>query len=258
MENSARTAPILVTGGTGTLGSHVLPRLREAGRQVRVLSRSSRPAADGVEYVTGDLLKGEGVESAVAGVGTILHLAGGPKGDDVATRNLVQAAAKAGVRHLVYISVIGADRVPLGYFKAKHGAEQAVSGSGIPWTTLRAAQFHDLVLTVSEKIAKMPIVPIPSVIRFQPVDSRDVADRLVELTLGEPAGLVPDIAGPKVAPLADLIRGYLQARGKSKPFLSMPLPGKPGKAYRNGDNLTLEGAQIGKRSWEEFLAERVR
>src|SRR4051794_13482507 len=112
-------AQILLTGGTGTLGRHVLPLLRDAGAGVRVLSRRPHEDAAGVEYVTGDLLKDEGVEAAVDGVGTVLHLAGGAKGDDEATRNLVRAAARAGVRHAVLISVIGADRVPLGYLRTQ-------------------------------------------------------------------------------------------------------------------------------------------
>jgi uncharacterized protein YbjT (DUF2867 family) len=249
---------ILLTGGTGTLGRHVTPLLRDAGRTVRVLSRHSRESADGIEYVTGDLLKGEGIEPAVAGAEIILHLAGGPKGDDEATRNLVRAASRAGVQHLVYISVIGAGRVPLGYFRNKLGAERAVADSGLPWTTLRAAQFHDLVLTVAEKMAKMPVVPVPGGLRFQPVDSREVAVRLTELTLGEPAGLVPDLAGPKVYPMGELLRGYLQARGKHRPLMPVRMPGKAGKAYRAGENLSHQGTDVGKRTWEDFLAERLR
>ncbi|WP_308312501.1 NAD(P)H-binding protein [Streptomyces sp. ISL-11] len=251
------TSPLLVTGGTGTLGRLVVPLLRDAGHDVRVLSRHARESVDGVEYVTGDLLKGEGIDAAVAGVGTVLHLAGGPKGDDEATRNLVRAASGAGVRHLVYISVIGADRVPLGYFRAKLGAERAVAESGIPWTTLRAAQFHDLVLMVVGKMAKSPVMPVPGGLRFQPVDAREVAARLVELTLGEPAGLVPDLAGPTVYGMAELSRGYLRARGKSRPMLPVRIPGKAGRAYRAGENLSFDGAATGKRTWEDFLAERV-
>ncbi|GAA0333778.1 SDR family oxidoreductase [Streptomyces blastmyceticus] len=252
------TSTILVTGGTGTLGGHVVPLLRAAGRDVRVLSRRERECADGIEYVTGDLLKGEGIEDAVAGAGTVLHLAGGPKGDDEATRNLVRAASGAGVRHLVYISVIGADRIPLGYFRSKLGAERAVADSGLPWTTLRAAQFHDLALTVAGKMAKMPVLPAPGGLRWQPVDAREVAARLVQLALGEPAGLVPDLAGPKVYELAELTRGYLRAHGRSRLTLPVRMPGKVGRAYRAGENLTLEGAAVGERTWEDFLAERVR
>ncbi len=250
-------APILVTGGTGTLGSHVVPLLRAAGQDVRVLSRRGRESKDGVEHVIGDLLKGHGIDHAVAGAGTVLHLAGGPKGDDEATRNLVRAAARAGVRHLVYISVIGADTVPLGYFRSKLGAERAVESSGLPWTILRAAQFHDLVLTVAEKMARLPVVPVPSGLRFQPVDSRDVAARLVELALGRPAGRVPDLAGPRVYGMRDLVVGYLQARGKSRAMMPVRMPGKAGRAYGAGLNLSRQGTDVGSRSWEEFLAERL-
>jgi uncharacterized protein YbjT (DUF2867 family) len=252
------TSSILLTGGTGTLGRLLTPLLRDAGCNVRVLSRQGRESGDGIEYVTGDLLKGEGIEPAVDGAEIILHLAGGPRGDEEATRNLVRAASRAGVQHLAYISVIGADRVPLGWFKSKLGAEQAVAGSGLPWTTLRAAQFHDLVLNVVQKMAKLPVIPIPGGLRFQPVDAREVAARLVELTLGKPAGLVPDLAGPKVYGMADLSRGYLRARGKRRLMMPVRMPGKAGRAYRAGENLSLEGAAVGERTWEDFLAERLR
>ncbi|GGK18651.1 NmrA family transcriptional regulator [Streptomyces camponoticapitis] len=255
------TSSILVTGGTGTLGRLVTPLLRDTDHKVRVLSRHGRDAKDGVEYVTADLLKGEGIESAVDGAETVLHLAGAAKGDDEATRNLVRAASRVGVRHLVHISVIGADLMPLGYFRSKLGAERAVEDSGLPWTTLRAAQFHDLVLTVTRSMARLPVIPAPGGVRMQPVDARDVADRLVELTLGEPAGRVADLAGPEVYALAELSRGYLRARGNGRPTrrpaLPFRVPGKVGRAYRAEDNLTLDGADLGTRTWEDFLAERV-
>jgi uncharacterized protein YbjT (DUF2867 family) len=251
------TTSILVTGGTGTLGRHLTPMLRDAGCAVRVLSRRGRGPEAGVEYLTGDVLKDEGLGPALAGIGVVVHLAGANKGDDVATGHLMRAAAAARVRHVVYISVIGADRVPIGYFKAKLGAEQAVARSGVPWTTLRAAQFHDLVLTVMSTMEKLPALPIPSGVRLQPVEAREVAARLAELALGEPAGLVPDLAGPRVYPVSDLARGYFAARGKRRPVLSFRMPGRIGRMYRAGENLTLDGAMVGKRTWEEFLAERV-
>src|SRR5918998_219520 len=107
------TSPILVTGGTGTLGQHVVRRLREAGCDVRVLSRSSREAEDGVRFMTCDLDTGEGIEAAVDGTETIVHLAGSAKGDEGKARNLVQAASRTGAPHLVYISVVGAERIPV-------------------------------------------------------------------------------------------------------------------------------------------------
>jgi uncharacterized protein YbjT (DUF2867 family) len=252
------TGPVLVTGGTGTLGRLVVPLLLDAGCKVRVLSRHDRKSGDGVEYLAGDLRGGEGIEPAVDGAETIVHLAGANKGDEEATRNLVRAAARAGARHVVYISVIGADRVPVGWFRSKLGAERAVADSGVPWTTLRAAQFHDLVLTVLEKMAKLPVIPVPGGLRFQPVDARDVATRLVDLTLDQPAGLVPDLAGPTVYPMGDLVRGYLRARGKRRLTMPVRMPGKAGRAYRAADNLTLAGADLGTRTWEDFLAEHLR
>jgi uncharacterized protein YbjT (DUF2867 family) len=259
------TSPILVTGGTGTLGRHVVPRLRDAGCDVRVLSRHSHSPGDGVESMTGDLATGEGIQAAVAGAGTVVHLAGSAKGDQDKARNLVRAASRAGVRHLVYISVVGADRIPIvsgidramfGYFGSKLAAERVVADSGLPWTTLRATQFHDLLLRVAEQLAKLPVIPVPAGFRFQPVDPGEVAAQLVELTLGTPAGLVPDMAGPRVYGVADLVRGYLRARHKHRPILPVRLPGKAARAFRAGANLAPDRA-VGRRSWEDFLAEPV-
>ena len=286
------TSLILVTGGTGTLGRCVVPRLLAAGCRVRVLSRHAHVAAagsgtprsagsgpttprsassgpttppNGVEYVTGDLLKNEGIPAAVAGAEVIVHCAGGRKDDDVATRNLVAAASLAGHPHLVFISVVGADRIPVasaadramfGYFGFKLAAERAVAESGLPWTILRATQFHDLSLTVAAQMAKLPVIPVPAGVRFQPVDTDEVAARLVELALGAPAGLVPDMAGPRVSSMAGLLRAYLRARGKHRLLVPVRLPGQAARAVRAGANLAPARA-VGHRTWEEFLAERV-
>jgi uncharacterized protein YbjT (DUF2867 family) len=258
------TSPILVTGGTGTLGRLVVPRLRAAGRDTRVLSRSRHPQEDGIEYVTGDLLKDEGIEAAVDGIETIVHLAGSSKRDDERARNLVRAASQAGARHLVYISVVGADRIPMnsgidramfGYYGSKLAAEHVVADSGLPWTTLRATQFHELLLTVAQGMAKLPVMPVPVGFRFQPIDAGEVADRLVELTLGPPAGLVPDLGGPRDYAMADLLRGYLRARGKHRLMMPIRLPGKAARAFRAGANLAPDRA-VGHRTWEEFLLNR--
>jgi len=128
--------------------------------------------------------------------------------------------------------VSGIDRTLFGYFGAKLAAERVVADSGLPWTTLRAAQFHDLLLTVAQQMAKLPVIPVPAGFRFQPVDAGEVADRLVELALGSPAGLVPDIAGPRIYPMADLVRSYLRAVGKRRPLLPVRLPGKAAAAVR--------------------------
>ena len=148
----------------------------------------------------------------------------------------VQAALRAGTRHLVYISVVGAERIPMtsgidramfGYFGSKLAAERTVADSGLPWTTLRATQFHDLILMAVERMAKLPVIPVPAGLRFQPIDAGEVADRLVEPALDTPAGLVPEIAGPRVYELTELVRGYLRARSKRRPIMPIWLQVMP-------------------------------
>ena len=259
-------APILVTGGTGTLGREVVPRLLEAGREVRVLSRHRRDGGGGggIQFVVGDLATGEGVEDAVAGAEVVVHLAGTFKGDEVKAANLVRAAAPAGARHLVFISVVGADRVPVtsavdramfGYFAAKRAAEQVVAGSGVPWTTLRATQFQESVLLIVRQLARLPVVPVPSGWRFQPIAAAEVAARLAELALDAPAGLVPDLGGPRVYELAELVRGWLRATHRHRPILPVWTPGGAARAVRAGATLAPERA-VGHRTWEELLADR--
>jgi uncharacterized protein YbjT (DUF2867 family) len=219
----------------------------------------------GIEFVTGDLVTGEGIHAAVEGAEIIVHCAGGRKGDDDMARHLVRAASRAGTRHLAFISVVGADRIPItnvidqamfGYFGSKLAAEQVVADSGVPWTTLRTTQFHDLILMAVRAMARLPVVPVPAGFRLQPVDPGEVADRLVELALGTPAGLVPEMAGPDVYEMAELIRGYLHARNKRRPLLPIWLPGNAAGAFRRGANLAPDRA-VGRRTWEDFLAARA-
>ena len=267
---------VLVTGGTGTLGRLVVERLGAADRPVRVLARRlpdggaapEQPGSPlpGVEYVAGDLATGQGIAAALAGVGVVVHCAGSATGDDVKARTLVDAASAAGVGHLVHISVVGVDRIPVetridraqfGYFEAKRLAEDVVTTSGLPWTILRATQFHDFVVDLTDQLGKMPVVPVFAGVRFQPVDARDVADRLAQLALGEPQGLVDELGGPAAYPMAELVRGYLRATGRRRIILPMHNPGKAAAAYRAGANLTPAHA-TGTRTWEDFLAERTR
>jgi uncharacterized protein YbjT (DUF2867 family) len=231
-----------------------------------VLSRRESLAEEGVEFVTGDLATGKGIEAAVTGAEVIVHCAGSSKGDETKAQHLVRAASTAAVRHIVFISVVGADRIPIaskvdramfGYFGAKLAAEQAVAESGVPWTTLRATQFHDLILTTVRQMTRMPVVPVPIGVRFQPVDADEVAARLVELALDPPAGLVADLGGPQVHDMRGLVRSYLRARGKHRPIVPVRPPGKAAGAVRAGANLAPDRA-VGRRTWDEFLAERLR
>jgi uncharacterized protein YbjT (DUF2867 family) len=263
---------ILVTGGTGTLGRCVVDRLRAAGHDVRVVSRGMRDRASagtgpttGVEFVTADLATGKGVDAALEGIRIVVHCAGSAKGDGDKARNLVDAASPAGVQHLVYISVVGADRIPMagridramfGYFGSKLAAERIIAGSGLPWTTLRATQFQELTLKTVAQMAKLPVIPVPRGFRFQPIAAGEVADRLVELALGSPAGLVAYLGGPRKYEMAELVGGYLRATGKHRTIVSLPVPGKAAAAIRAGANLVPDRA-VGRRTWEDFLADRV-
>lgn len=246
-------APVLVTGGTGSIGSRVVPRLRAAGADVRILSRHPREDEPGIQHVEGDTVAGRGLDAALDGVDVVIHLAGGAKGDDVAARNLASAAKSAGVAHLILISVVGADRMPIGYFRAKAEAERQIAGSGVPWTVLRAAQLHGFVLPVARGLSRIPLVPTPRGVRFEPVDGDEVADRLVELASGEPAGRVADLAGPEVLDLAQLVGAFTAQRGTRRRTFGVGVPGAVGRAYREGRNLAGADAQRGIRRFEEFL-----
>ncbi|WP_243229632.1 SDR family oxidoreductase [Microbacterium sp. CIAB417] len=251
-------APLLVTGGTGNIGSRVVPLLREAGRDIRILSRHARPEAPRIQHVVADTVSGEGLAAALDGVRVVLHLAGGARGDDIAAQNLAKAAREAGIQHLVLISVIGADRMPIGYFRAKAAAEQTIAESGVPWTVLRAAQLHDFVLPVVRSMAGMPILPVPGGLRFEPVDGDEVAARLAELALGDPAGRVADLAGPEVLDVTQLVTAFRAASGARPRRARLPIriPGGVGRAYRAGDNLADVDAQRGSRTWGKYLAQR--
>lgn len=251
---------ILVTGGTGTLGRHAVPLLAAGDRRIRVLSRHGRPEADpaeragasddGIQYLIGDTVAGTGLAEAMAGADVVLHLAGGPKGDDEGTRHVAEAARAAGIGHVVLISVIGADRMPIGYFRRKAASERILAASGVPWTVLRAAQFHSFARSMAGGMARLPIVPVMRDVRLEPVAVADVAQRLAELALQPPQGRVADLAGPEVRTLEDLIDTLPVRR---HPHLRFGLPGALGRAYRSGANLAAPGTDRGTGTWAEYL-----
>jgi uncharacterized protein YbjT (DUF2867 family) len=245
---------ILVTGGTGTLGRVLVQRL--SAQDVRVLSRRPPPAGRGpAGWATGDLRKGSGIDAAVAGADVIVHCATG-LGDVGAARHLIDAARRAGRPHLVYISIVGVDRVPVGYYKSKLEVERLVEGSALPWTVLRATQFHDLILRGCRALAHLPVMPVPGHTSFQPVDTGEVAGRLAELAAGPPAGRVPDMGGPEIRSAAGLARTYLEAAGRRRPVLQVRLPGAAFAGYRRGDHLAPDQA-VGRVTFTQFLAEQV-
>ena len=263
-----RIGPVLVTGGTGRLGGLITTRLLSAGCPVRVLARrlpTADAAVDGVQYVAADLAEEGAGSGAFDGVETVVHCAGSAKGDEGKAQGVVRAAVRTGSPHVVFISVVGADRIPVvsaadramyGYFGEKLAAERVIERSGLPFTTLRATQFHDFVWESCRLLAKSPVVPVPR-IHFQPVDAADVADRMTALALGPPAGLVAEMGGPRGFPFADLVRDHLRATGRRRLLLPLRQPGQAARAFREGANLTQSPA-VGSRTWESYVEERTR
>ena len=244
---------VLVTGGTGVLGRRVVERLGSTGIGARVLSRSGR-------YGTykGDLLTGEGLDLVVHGVDAIIHCASSPfrkayQIDVEGTERLLEAPARAGVSHVVYISIVGIDLASsYPYYRTKLEAERVVEGSPVPHTILRATQFYDLVPGAIRFLNRLPVMMVPKGFLGQPIDAGEVADHLVELALSEPAGRAQDIGGPEVRTLTDTVRGYFEVMGRRRKVFEVPLPGKTARAVREGA-LTCPDEAYGKIRWEEFL-----
>lgn len=255
----ASGARVLVTGGTGELGRGVVARLLAAGAAVRVLSRREHPdVPPGVDVARGDLATGAGLTEAVAGAAIIVHCAskGRGSGDVEGTRRLVEVAARAGVQHVAYISIVGVDRNPFAYYRAKLEVERIVAAGRLPWTILRATQFHGLILRVLRAQDRLPALLVPRGFRVQPVDSGEVAARLVGLALGGPQGRVPDMGGPEVRTAEDLARAYLSAAGRRRPLLRVPVPGAAGSAFRAGAQLA-PGHADGAITWDDYLRRHV-
>jgi uncharacterized protein YbjT (DUF2867 family) len=249
---------ILVTGGTGVLGRQIVRRL-DGTTGVRVLSRSGGEIT-GARVLRGDLDTGEGLRTAVDGADVIVHAATSgldlrkPVHDIEAARRLLTAIP--GRPHLVYISIVGVDAIPYPYYRAKLAVEKMIEESGLPWTILRATQFHELVAMMLSLLAKAPVAIVPRGVKVQPVDSGEVADRLVELARGAPAGRVPDMGGPRVERTEDLMRAYLRAVRRRRPVVRAPIPGRTMAAYRAGHHLTPANA-TGVRGFAEDLRDRI-
>ena len=248
---------ILVTGGTGSLGRRVVDRLRGPGYEVRTLSRSARSAG----VVQGDLRTGEGLAQALKYVDVLIHCASSPRKtrqtDVEGTRRLLEAASRAGVSHVVFVSIVGVDRNPyLPYYRAKLETERIVERSSVPWTILRATQFHEFALKQIRLLERIPVMMVPRGFLLQPIDIGEVADRLVELALSESSGRVPDIGGPDVRTLPDLARSYLKATGRRRRVLEVPVPGRAARALREGAQLA-PGQPYGELRWEEFLSQTI-
>jgi uncharacterized protein YbjT (DUF2867 family) len=246
---------VLVTGATGTLGRKLVGAATAAGHHVRAMSRRSHVGYTGVHWSQGDLLANQGVDAAVDGVDVVVHCATQGTGDkDVtSTGNLITAARNAGVSHIIYVSIVGIDRIPLPYYKTKLRAERALEASSVGHTVLRATQFHDLVHMIFAIQRFSPVLLSLRGLRLQPIDTRDVTARLVELIDCDPAGRAADIGGPAVHTHGELARMYLAARHGRRPVVEMPMPGRIAAGYRTGANLAPDNP-VGTIDFAQYLA----
>ncbi|MGY0002696.1 SDR family oxidoreductase [Micromonospora sp. I033] len=249
---------VLVTGASGRLGRVALPRLRDAGHTVRAVSRRSRGDA-GVEWVAADLATGEGLAAAVDGVDAVLHLASSPDRrtyeiDVLGTRRLVLAAGHAGVGHLVYVSIVGVDRVPLGYYRHKLAAEQVVAAGPVPWSVLRATQFPEFLEELLHAASRLGPVLGDRAVLAQPVDPGEVAGRLTAMLAAGPSGRIEEFGGPEVLRYDEAVHAWRAARRSRRPLLPVRIPGRLGRELRAG-GLTTTATPTGTRTWADHLAD---
>lgn len=234
----------IVTGGTSGPGRPTVDRLRTAGHDVRILSRKP-----GIDHAVADLDSGTGLEVAVAGAEVLVHLATNRRKDLPGTERLLTAARAAGVRHVVYLSIVGVDRIPYSYYRDKLANEHAITDSRLPFTILRSTQFHSFPEEILKITAGRFFVNLP----IQPIGVEDVATRLVELAVGAPAGRVADIAGPEILEGRDIVTRLQRAGRARRRVFTITLPGKAFAAFRAGHHLGgLPG--YGTQTFDEWLA----
>ncbi|MFJ4846670.1 SDR family oxidoreductase [Streptomyces sp. NPDC088733] len=239
---------IAVAGGTGWVGRKVVEAVRAAGDVPVVLARST-----GV-----DLTTGAGLDAALDGCATVIDVSnvvttGRRKSVaffDAATTRLLTAGARAGVAHHIALSIVGCDRVGLGYYMGKRRQEELVLSAAVPHTVLRATQFHEFAAQML--VRRGPVVAAPRM-RSQPIAAREVADALVTLAGAAPAGLAPDLAGPEVLEMDDMVRRLARARGDRRLLVPVRLPGAAGRALTGGALLPAADGPRGRQTFADWL-----
>lgn len=242
---------LAVAGGTGTVGRHVVRSAEAAGHDVTVISR-----AGGV-----DLASGEGLDAALSGIDAVVDVvsvttlsAEESTAFFVATTSaLLEAERRAGVKHHLALSIVGIDRAPHGYYAGKVAQERLITDGGVPWTILRATQFHEFVQQIWANATVGPVHVSPRM-RTQPVAAREVGDHLVGLLPEGPAGYATELAGPREESLARMVRSYARSIGHRGWIPAVPLPGPGGRAQRDGSLLPKSAAVIGTQTFDDWLA----
>ncbi|MCC3777471.1 SDR family oxidoreductase [Streptomyces sp. UNOB3_S3] len=240
---------IAVIGGTGLIGSQVVKNLNAAGHEAVPHSKST-----GV-----DIIGGQGLDEAVAGADAVVNLTNSPTFDEASLAffrtsmdNLLTAARKGGVGHIVILSIVGVDRVPeLDYYRAKALQEKILAAGPIPYSIVRATQFMDFMDAVLSWTADADTVRLPAT-PVQPIASEDVADAVAEVAAGAPLNGIRDIAGPEVFPLDELGRITLSHKGDSRTVVTDPTAGM--FAAVKGDVLTDRNARLAPTHYADWLS----
>jgi uncharacterized protein YbjT (DUF2867 family) len=250
---------VAVFGGTGVLGKPLVAALAARGEDVLALSRHApRKLPEGASHRRIDLTEADdGLAEALDGIEVVVDASNSKSQRNAAPvlvdgcKRLLQAGAAADVRHHVGISIVGCDRVPIPYYKVKVEQERAIAAAELPWTLLRATQFHDLLAWAFSRAGRVGLVPTGAA-RLQPVEVTVVVEHIVELVGGPPGGRVADLAGPRVETLSELAHAWRRAghRGLS---LRIPSLGRIGRPVSEGV-LCDPGAAAGGATFEEWLA----
>lgn len=241
---------VAVAGGTGIVGSHVVSALTRDGHTPVVLARSR-----GV-----DLTSGQGLGAALAGADAVVdtsNVTTTSRRRSVefftrATSNLVDQAGRAGVQHLVVLSIVGIDRVDFGYYEGKRRQEELVRDAAMPHTILRATQFHEFAQQLLDRVPG-PVAVVPRM-RSQPIAATEVAGELVRLAAGPALGDAPELAGPEVHDMAELVRRQARRNGSRRPVLAVRLPGGVGRAMAGGALLPSGPGPRGSITFDDWLA----
>jgi uncharacterized protein YbjT (DUF2867 family) len=254
MQAEHGTQKIAVTGATGRLGSPLVEVLEQRGHDVVPIARST-----GVDVISGD-----GLDEALAGVDTIIDTATWPTPDqDEATkffttsaRNLQRAGSEAGVKRIVVVSIIGIDKFKGGYNAAKTAQEQALLEGPLPVRIVRASQFHEFFDQFVGWMTQEGVAYLPEM-KTQPVAARDVAEGLADAA-EEPEienGRITEVAGPREERLADLAAALFASRNDSTEIREADQSDDPdAAAYAEGAALPNPGAKLAGPTFEEWLA----
>jgi uncharacterized protein YbjT (DUF2867 family) len=244
---------IAVAGATGHVGTLTVAALERDGHDIVRISRSH-----GV-----DLLTGDGLADALAGVEAVVDVTNGPAVDraetlaylGTTTRNLLAAEERAGTRHHVLLSIAGIDRVEGNpHYAGKREQERLVAAGPIPWTVVPATQFHDFAAMVASWTEQDGVATIAPLL-VQPVSAADVADVLAEIAAGAPRGRYVDVAGPEPQDLVDMARRTHERRGHAVKLV--PTWSALFDSTMAGDVLLPgEGARIAPTTFDEWLAEQ--